>query len=116
MTHACSLCNGSGFDAAGLACPYSDVHRAAARFSTTEGPTVTPGPTHTVTMTLTATGVFASGESRSALAAAVQKAAMNPSVTAGALDTVGNAIVIHDQTSGVDVHVTVTRASVRHLK
>jgi hypothetical protein len=32
MTHACSICYGSGFDTAGRACPYTDVHSAAARF------------------------------------------------------------------------------------
>ena len=32
MTHTCSLCHGSGVDAAGRACPYNDVHGAAARF------------------------------------------------------------------------------------
>ena len=33
MTHPCSLCHGSGFYAAGLACPYNDVHGAAMRLT-----------------------------------------------------------------------------------
>lgn len=76
---------------------------------------ITPGPNHTITLSITATGLFTGSMSFGALLAAIQQATLHPAVVNGTLDATGNVLMVHDESTGVAIHVYATRTSVRHL-